>query len=141
MRDVLFRGRQTDKDRWVYGVPVNGTSVDESEILIVESVFNCEEYCCRGCEFSPVIPETIGQYTCLTDKNGKMIFEGDIVAGAVCWLERPKNGVVAFRDGSFGLIWYRGEVEQFNAFTSMCNVVYEVIGNIYDNPELLEGGD
>jgi hypothetical protein len=38
------------------------------------------------------------------------------------------------------LIWYRGDVEQFNAFTSMCNVEYEVIGNIHDNPELLEGG-
>ena len=75
----------------------------------------------------------------MTDKNGKRIFEGDIVAGAVHWLERMKNGVVAFRDGSFGLIWYRGEVEQFNPFTSMCNVEYEVIGNIHDNPELLKG--
>lgn len=88
-----------------------------------------------------VLPETVGQFTGLTDKNGKWIFEGDIIAGAVHWLERMKNGVVAFKDGSFGLIWYRGNIEQFNAFTSMCNVEYEVIGNIHDNPELPEGGD
>ena len=140
MREILFRGRQTDKDKWVYGVPVKATSKDESEILIIESVFACDEYMCRGCEFTPVIPSTVGQYTGLTDKNGKKIFEGDIVAGAVWWQEEKKNGIVTFRYGSFGLIWYRGEAEQFHPFTSMCNVEYEVVGNIHDNPELLKGG-
>ena len=135
----LFRGKQTDKDKWIYGVPVKGTSADESEILIIESVFKCDEYACRGCEFTPVIPSTAGQYTGLTDKNGKPIFEGDIVAGALIWQEKRKNGLVTFKDGSFGLMWYRGGVEQVNAFTSMCNVEYEVIGNIHDNPELLKG--
>ena len=84
--------------------------------------------------------KTIGQYTGLTDKNGQKIFEGDILAGALYWLEQKKNGAVTFRDGSFGLLWYRGEAEQFNPFTSMCNITYEVIGNIHDNPELLKGG-
>ncbi len=140
MREILFRGKQTDKDKWIYGVPAKATEFDESEILIIESVFKCDEYACRGCEFTSVIPKTIGQYTGLTDKNGTKIFEGDIVAGALWWQENAKNGAVVFRDGSFGLLWYRGEIEQFNAFTSMCNITYEVIGNIHDTPELLKGG-
>jgi uncharacterized phage protein (TIGR01671 family) len=130
MRDILFRAKR-DKNycatqEWTYGVPF----------------FDHEGDCIFKTASSErvVDPETVGQYTGLTDKNGTIIFEGDIVAGAVHWLERYKKGVVAFRDGSFGLIWYRGDVEQFNAFTSMCNVEYEVIGNIHDNPELLEGG-
>ena len=133
MREILFRGNQTDIDKWIYGVPAKATEVDESEIIIIESVFKCDEYACRGCEFTPVIPETVGQYTGLTDKNGKRIFEGDIVAGALSWLEKSKNGIVTFKNGSFGLLWYRGEAEQFNPFTSMCNIEYEVIGNIHDN--------
>ena len=137
MRELLSRGKH--KDKWVYGVSVNGTINDKSEALIIQSVFDCEEYCCKGCEFTSVIPETVGHYTGLPDKNGNKMFEGDIVSGALRWLDQPKNGVVAFRDGSFGLIWYRGKAEQFNAFTSMCNIEYEVIGNIHDNPELLEG--
>ncbi len=125
MREILFRGKDI-AGNWHYGTPLIFT----------------EDYVCMTAPHTynkAVIPETIGQYTGLTDKNGKKIFEGDIVAGAVHWLERYKNGVVSFRDGSFGLIWYRGDVEQFNPFTSMCNVEYEVIGNIHDNPELLKG--
>ena len=58
MREILFRGKADAK--WVYGVPVKGTGEDESEILIIESVFKCDEYACRGCEFAPVIPSTVG---------------------------------------------------------------------------------
>ena len=134
MREILFRGRQTDKDRWVYGVPVNGTSVDESEILIVESVFNCEEYCCRGCEFSPVIPETVGQYTGLTDKNGTKIFEGDIVKTSH-W-----NGFIEWNDFDASFVVHCvGTFVTQNTLAG--HATLEVIGNIHDNPELLEGGD
>ena len=79
MREILFRGKKTNKDKWIYGVPVKGTEYDESEILMIESVFACDEYACRGCDFEPVIPSTVGQYTGMIDKNGKKIFEGDIV--------------------------------------------------------------
>lgn len=124
MRERLFRGKREDNGEWVEGW-----------------VF--KTYCKTGIQekghfkYFNVLPETVGQYTGLTDKNGTKIFEGDIVAGALFWQERPKNGLVTFRDGSFGLLWYRGEAEQFNPFTSMCNIEYEVIGNIHDNPELL----
>ena len=132
MREILFRGKSVDNGEWFFGHFVHQYGAD----MIYLPDGTDREY---GFDYYHINPDTVGQYTGLTDKNGKKIFEGDIVAGAVHWLERTKNGVVAFEDGSFGLIWYRGEVEQFNPFTSMCNVEYEVIGNIHDNPELLKG--
>lgn len=129
MRDILFRGKRKDNGEWVCG----DLSLHKNGKMFIK--------CGSAVHSYEVIPETVGQYTGLTDKNGNKIFEGDIVAGAVWWQESPKNGVVTFRDGSFGLVWYRGEIEQFNPFTSMCNVEYEVIANIHDNPELLKGGE
>lgn len=133
MREILFRGK-TDKGEWVQGDLL--TYSDICKICVSCNDIDLGEL--KDCYFVPI--ETVGQYTGLTDKNGTKMFEGDIVAGAVWWQEQAKNGLVAFKDGSFGLLWYRGEVEQFNAFTSMCNIEYEVIGNIHDNPELLKGG-
>ena len=127
MREILFRGKRTHNDEWVVGSLHTEKFTDDEEYL-----------CCEVCQCD-VYPETVGQYTDVIDKNGVNMCEGDIVAGAVHWLDHKKNGIVTYRDGSFGLLWYRGEVEQFNAFTSMCNIEYEVIGNIYDNPELLKG--
>ena len=136
MREILFRGKRKDNGKWVEGwyvppVDYRGSHWDASISYKVKE---------GHLEDVEVIPESISEFTGLTDKNGKKIFEGDIVAGALYWQELPKNGVVAFRDGSFGLVWYRGDIEHFNPFTSMCNITYEVIGNIHDNPELLKGG-
>ena len=50
----------------------------------------------------------------------------------------PLRAVCAFKDGVFGLKWTHRGVDHFSAFTSICNVEYEVVGNIYDNPEMLE---
>lgn len=130
MKEILFRGKTEPSKRWVVGDLLQWS---DGEMCICENRNHFEKDKYR------VITETVGQYTGLTDINGKKIFEGDIVAGALIWQEKRKNGLVAFKDGSFGLMWYRGGVEQFNAFTSMCNVEYEVIGNIHDNPELLKG--
>lgn len=140
MREILFRGKHRDKDKWLYGVPMKSADIDNTEMLIIESTFECEEYCCKGCNYDPVIPETIGQYTGVFDKNGVEMVEGDIVTGLFKF-GMPIKAVVTFKDGSFGLTWYRGEVSTFNAFPCMCNVEYEVIGNIHDNPELLGGID
>ena len=133
MREILFRGKKVNKDKWIYGVPVKGTADDESEMLIVQSVFNCEEYFCRGCNFDPVIPETVGQFTGLTDKNGKKIFEGDIVKANHNFYPYKvfvRECKVCIEDDVGNAI--RPTTEALQHFEC------EVIGNIFDNPELLK---
>lgn len=132
MREILFRGLQIDKEKWIYGVPVKGTSADESEILIIESVFECDEYACIGCEFTPVIPSTVGQYTGLKDKNGKKIFEGDICKHRSNNTGNTVISVVTYTDGHFlALVCENSGFE--------LSEILEVVGNIHDNPELLKG--
>ena len=130
MREILFRGKRTDNGEWVYGDLIQNVDclkIREQEKSIKKIAKSYE-----------VDLETVGQFTGLLDKNGKKIFEGDIVLGLFLF-DMSINAVVKFRDGAFGLEWRRGEIIEFNAFTSLCNITYEIIGNIYDNPELLEG--
>ena len=127
MRDILFRGKRLCNGMWVHG----GFHHREGKNYIIGI---SKKWRIDGEE---LIPETVGQYTGLTDKNGKKIFEGDILKNVMRWCDEERNGVVTFKDGAFGFIWYRGEVEMFHAFVSVVNIEYEVIGNINDNPELL----
>lgn len=148
MREILFRGKESrEKGEFVEGAYYHQTEfyghkefnkrnkVDEH--YIITSTDELED---NMMTFSAVFPETVGQYTGLTDKNGIKIFEGDILKGVSKWLNEPINGFVAFKNGVFGFIWYRGKTEEFTSFSSVHEMNYEVIGNIHDNPELL-GGD
>lgn len=124
MRDITFCGKTLDGGKWIYGD-------------LRQYNPGCAGIHARNIGHTiKVDPNTVGQYTGLTDKNGKQIFEGDIVSGLFRF-GMKKNALVCFKDGAFGLEWYRGDVAQFDAFTSICNVTYEVLGNIFDNPELL----
>ena len=85
-------------------------------------------------KFYSIIPESVGQYTGLTDKNGKKIFEGDIVktshGGSTYYAK------IEWDDGSF---WVTNHDIQMPSYISEVSKTYlEVIGNIHDNPELLE---
>lgn len=130
MREILFRGKRHNGD-WVEGnLFIPDRPDTPTEICIGTNVIRITY---------DVLPETVGQYTGRTDRNDKRIFEGDIVTGLFLF-GMPVNAVVTFQDGAFGLEWYRGgDLRAFNAFTSICNVEYEVIGNVHDNPELLKG--
>jgi len=136
MREILFRGKRVSDGEWIYGHynkcealhnwkaerPEPRTwiqVVDEHSVALI---------------LDPVDPATVGQDTGLTDKNGTKIFEGDIVKGLFLFGMEVQS-VVTFKDGAFGLLWQRGNVTEFSAFTSVCNVEYEVIGNVYDNYE------
>ena len=123
MREILFRGKRRDRNVWIYGG--------------IRKVGGCYEIDDEHGPRETVLRDTIGQFTGLTDKNGKKIFEGDIVrldiAGIIF------NAVCKFHSGSFGLVWHYMGADRWQAFTSICHVEYEVIGNIYDNPELTEG--
>ena len=127
MRENLFRAKRKDNGEWVEG----------GLCIINKSPFICYEMVKGLPKLTEVEENTIGQYTGLTDKNGTKIFEGDVLKNVMRWCDEERNGVVTFKDGAFGFIWYRGEVEMFHAFVSVVNIEYEVIGNINDNPELL----
>ena len=133
MREILFRGKDI-AGNWHYGVPL---------------VFT-EDYVCITAPHTynkAVIPETVGQYTGLTDKNGKKIFEGDIVKreytlhhGETKTTRETQIGVVNFNDrGEFIANTVKGRGNWFSIGVVWKGDYIEVIGNIYDNPELLKG--
>lgn len=121
MREILFRGKDI-AGNWHYGVPL---------------VFT-EDYVCITAPHTynkAVIPETVGQYTGLTDKNGRKIFEGDIVK----YGDTVHKVVFEQRNGTayFGLVYSGLETLPFGNYQDLRQI--EVIGNIHDNPELLKG--
>lgn len=130
MREILFRGKRKDNGKWVCGF-LYVTNDSEYEISNYCNELNIERYTSR------VIPKTVGQFTGLTDKNGRKIFEGDIVNGLFCFGLILKS-VVHFKDGVFGIVTEYMGAKRFDGFNTICNVEFEVIGNIHDNPELLE---
>ena len=123
MRKILFRGKRVDNDEWVYGFL---TCMNYIDVFTQKVCYDGEEelkYC--TVEHCQVDAHTVGQYTGLTDKNGKKIFEGDIV-------ESP-NGTQGFIE------WQNAEcaflVNIGDDWQTMDDCPYEVIGNIYDNKE------
>ena len=127
MREILFRGKHKATGKWCDG----NLHIDKQGVAIITP-----DDTPLGC-YGQVDPDTIGKYTGLTDKNGTKIFEGDVVrldiAGIIF------NAVCKFHSGSFGLVWHYMGADRWQSFTGMCHVEYEVIGNIHDNPELMEG--
>ena len=124
MREILFRGRRVDNGEWETGSLVYarmGTSEEQASIADKMTAYH-----------TPVIPETVGQYTGLTDKNGNKIFEGDIIHGF--------GGNFAVRWSPEICSFVAGEGRRIlPAMTYGTMKSFEVIGNIYDNPELLKG--
>ena len=131
MRTIKFRGKSIDGKEWLYGDLVS--SADKKRFAIL--VNNKESY--DECE---VAPETVGQFSGLYDCDGKEIFEGDILK----W-SNGRMYVVKFWQGMF-----YASVEECNdgilggfplhAFTEFEERKCEIVGNIYDNTELLKGG-
>ena len=129
MMEILFRGKRTINGDWVYGDFVHGNERKSLRDSIF--VYDSETQSFNDYEINP---STLGQYTGLTDKNGKRIFEGDII--------RKTN------KGRYPEIFTANIYTKFPAkeevhygpcerFTESCE--YEIIGNIHDNPELLKG--
>ena len=129
MREILFRGRG-NRGKWVEGfyTPISTGHDGMKDAIITGTDRNC---------FIPVIviPETIGQYTGVTDKNGTKIFEGDIVR-----YNGEKHIVVFETRGETGYFGIKiDHIETWGFCLSVPAKLMEVIGNIHDNPELAEG--
>jgi uncharacterized phage protein (TIGR01671 family) len=92
----------------------------------------------EGLDKWPVYTDTLGQYTGLKDSKGNRIFEGDILEGADFTAEDGGFGVVSFEDGAFEV---NGNNITGTFHENYWGKEFEVIGNIYDNPELLDGGE
>lgn len=139
MREILFRGKRVDNGEWIYGdlrqFNPYGINYKNGKGKVAWIIF--DNGINGGIEYE-VIPETVGQYV-MPDKNGKKIFEGDIVS------ERPPMNEIAY----IGYVKYDDELAvwrfiikndtKFNdVLLGSYSISYSVIGNIHDNPELLE---
>ena len=144
MREILFRGKRKTNNEWVYG------NYCGAEYLINEGIEHFIIEIPRNGSSAKVIPETVGQYTGLTDKNGTKIFEGDILKEVyevfVSAREKEKRTRIGYVEysacslcnGYYAYFWNDKEKWRGN-FAIHCGC--EVIGNIHDNPELLKEND
>ena len=135
MREILFRAKRADNGEWVEGYFAIGKwYLDEKERYAILPIDLCFYPHCEINEWIEIDPETVCQYTGLKDKNGKRIWENDIVSGyfnhkkITGFIKYGSNAVYYIeREGSYGI--HLDNSEDW----------LEVIGNIFDNPELLKG--
>lgn len=135
-REILFRGKRVDNGEWIYGDLIQ---LHDGRKYIIDNKFGAciddkGNFINTKSQFvNEVIQETVSQYTGLTDKNGKKIFEGDIVQWSnikmeIFWGEHIGIG--------YGFCW-RPYGEEQSYHESMTGFIdeYEVIGNIFDEKE------
>lgn len=144
MRTIKFRGKKTTNDVWVYGSLVYSNDLDAA------IYFQKGNGSVKSMDWVYVKPETIGQFTGLFDKNGKEIYEGDIIYSEFSDGSHTRC-LVGWNDEEtcFGIMdeyAYRSKLQgyDFHEFDSRLLSVFrkdgknfEVIGNIHDNPELI----
>ena len=125
MRTIKFRGKSILYDEWLYGDLVHSADNKRFGILVndKDSYDECE-----------VVPDTVGQFTGLYDCNGKEIYEGDIL---------DFNGLTAevrFVRGAFAFL-VNGYLDDELYGDCRTDLFAKVIGNVYEKPELLKGGE
>lgn len=159
MREILFTGKSKEGNEWVFGVPVR---VKENtrlthRIFLVESV-NLDEldYFIPSYDDTEVFPETIGEFTGFYDKNGNRVFEGHIIRFAdknlvVFWNDESHQwqakSTMSYPRNPFGIYYLNHEWDCIDfgwliaEIATLGKTSVEIIGNIYDNPELIMEGE
>jgi hypothetical protein len=132
MREILFRGKFSDNGNWIEGSLIVGRDLESGELIYLISPLSA-----YYTEVKKVMPESVSEFTGLTDKNGTKIFEGDILV----FCKGATHPIKVYWDG-LGWKFLRNGKRIEDAFE--CNIIShikycEVIGNIHDNPELLKG--
>ena len=134
MRKILFRGKRTDDGEWVEGNLLYDVDSEQAQIFYFEYLYS--ECGLERAECAEIVdPSTVGQYTGLTDKNCKKIFEGDIITAYFKSNRSKQKFSVIFENGTFLFDNSRVKVSINNIYR------LKIIGNIYDNPELLKGAE
>jgi uncharacterized phage protein (TIGR01671 family) len=142
MREILFRGKREDNGEWVYGFYSKAT--DEQHFIDIWDSFICEMI------YTEVIHETVGEYTGLKDRDGKRIFEGDIVLRVFTestGIVDTVMSLIKFERGCFLIAKIEPPPFRMDGYSfyddyqrlTECNGYFEIIGNIHDAPELLKG--
>lgn len=139
-RIIKFRGKRIKDGKWIYGnladysMKVFNTTIEKKVIFgnIVSFATDNFGFVVDDCA---VDPETIGQFTGLRDKDSRPIYEGDIVMQ--CGYSGVKPMVVRFEQGAFIVGWHGGSSTQTRPM--LIQKRCEVIGNVIDTPDLLNG--
>jgi uncharacterized phage protein (TIGR01671 family) len=133
MREILFRGKRADNGEWVEG------DLDRALFANIDFI---SYFVKIGERVSfEIISETVGQYTGLTDKNGKKIFEGDILSERPPMNETAYMGYVAYdNDAAVYRFMINNDGKYNGVLLGTYSQSYTVIGNTHDNPELLKDG-
>ena len=142
MREILFRGKRLDNGEWVEGWYQPETTIKHwngsQETVGVTIAYKVED---GFLEDTLVDPSTVGQYTGLKDKDGKRIFEGDIVKTS----DITHEGVIQIPGESFEIAMRKGRWVMVAGegwdFLETNHECIKVIGNIHENPELPKGGE
>lgn len=143
MREILFRGKSTETNQWIYGgfhiwekrqvCALGNDRLKDDEISCVITVNSFADWNMpRTMQAVEVIADTVGQYTGLTDRNGNKIFEGDIVN---ILTENEEIGVIVYEDSGFIV---HADKFSIDIIYKINRTDVEVIGNKYDNPKLME---
>ena len=149
MREILFRGKRTDNDEWVYGSFCMDAVEQKNGLCGVDGFIRRYDFAKGKMQMHEVDRESVSQFTGLTDKNGKRIFDGDIlhIVSYTCDYDfktsvGAKYGYTSglyvdgdFNDGDFTEIGFAFD------YWSNEDAEVEVIGNIYDTPALMPDGD
>ena len=132
-REILFKAKRKDNGEWVEGLPGYDINGNITELEVYKKFSDCRIY--------EIDPDTICQFTGLTDKNGKKIWENDIVKCKKYICGNFVNycievGYVEMKHGAFGLHRIKNDAYYRPFKDWLEDYEYEVIGNIFDNPDL-----